>query len=47
VLIMVEAHVLDAWTDPADRARPLFGYAMMLAGFGARLFLFLAGVAAV
>jgi uncharacterized membrane protein len=44
---MVEAHVLDAWTDPADRARPLFGYAMMLAGFGAPLFLFLAGVAAV
>jgi uncharacterized membrane protein len=47
VLIMVEAHVLDAWTLPADRTRPLFGYAMILGGFGAPLFLFLAGVAVV
>ena len=47
VLIMVEAHVLDAWTQPADRTRPLFGYAMILGGFGAPLFLFLAGVAVV
>ena len=31
----------------ADRTRPLFGYAMMLGGFGAPLFLFLAGVALV
>ena len=47
VLIMVEAHVLDAWTQAADRTRPLFGYAMILGGFGAPLFLFLAGVAVV
>lgn len=47
VLIMVEAHVLDAWTLPADRTRPLFGYAMILGGFGAPLFLFLAGIAVV
>ena len=47
VLIMIEAHVLDAWTHAADRTRPLFGYAMMLGGFGAPLFLFLAGVALV
>ena len=47
VLIMIEAHVLDAWTHPADRTRPLFGYAMTLGGFGAPLFLFLAGVAVV
>jgi uncharacterized membrane protein len=47
VLIMIEAHVLDSWTRAADRARPAFGYAMILGGFGAPLFLFLAGVAAV
>ena len=47
VLIMIEAHVLDAWTQAADRTRPLFGYAMILGGFGAPLFLFLAGMAVV
>lgn len=47
VLIMIEAHVLDAWTHPGDRMRPLYGYAMILGGFGAPLFLFLAGVVAV
>jgi uncharacterized membrane protein len=47
VLIMVEAHVLDSWTRAEERARPLFGYAMILGGFGAPLFLFLAGVAVV
>jgi uncharacterized membrane protein len=47
VLIMVEAHVLDSWTAVDDRARPGFGYAMVLGGFGAPLFLFLAGVAVV
>jgi uncharacterized membrane protein len=45
VLIMIAAHVLDAWTSPAERARPAFGYAMILGGFGAPLFLFLAGAA--
>ena len=44
VLIMIEAHVLDSWTRPADRSRPAFGYAMVLGGMGAPLFLFLAGV---
>jgi uncharacterized membrane protein len=47
VLIMVEAHVVDAWTHAADRTRPLFAYAMILGGFGAPLFLFLAGLAVV
>lgn len=47
VLIMIAAHVLDAWTHPADRTRPLYGYAMILGGFGAPLFLFLAGIVAV
>jgi uncharacterized membrane protein len=47
VLIMIEAHALDGWTHAADRARPLFGYAMILGGFGAPLFLFLAGLTGV
>jgi uncharacterized membrane protein len=47
VLIMIEAHVLDAWTRVGDRSRSLFGYAMVVGGFGAPLFLFLAGVAVV
>jgi len=47
VLIMIEAHVLDSWTRPDDRSLPAFGYAMVLGGMGAPLFLFLAGVAAV
>jgi uncharacterized membrane protein len=44
VLVMVEAHVLDGWTRVAERQRPAFGYAMILGGFAAPLFLFLAGV---
>jgi uncharacterized membrane protein len=44
VLIMIEAHVLDSWTRVADRQGPGFFYAMILGGFGAPLFLFLAGV---
>ena len=47
VLIMVEAHVFDSWTRVEDRSRPIFGYAMMVGGFGAPLFLFLAGVAVI
>jgi uncharacterized membrane protein len=47
VLIMIEAHVLDSWTRVADRSHRGFGYAMMLGGLGAPLFLFLAGVAVV
>ena len=47
MLIMIEAHVLDSWTRVADRSHRGFGYAMMLGGMGAPLFLFLAGVAVV
>jgi uncharacterized membrane protein len=47
VLVMIEAHVLDGWTRVAERQRPGFGYAMILGGFGAPLFLFLAGVSLV
>ncbi|MGH2795712.1 MAG: hypothetical protein ACRDKG_15575, partial [Actinomycetota bacterium] len=42
---MIEAHTLDAWTRPADRELRAFGWSLILGGFGAPLFLFLAGVA--
>ena len=45
VLIMIEAHVIDAWTRAADRPSRAFGKSLILGGFGAPLFLFLAGVA--
>lgn len=45
VLIMIEAHVLDSWTRLDERGAPLYGWSMILGGFGAPLFLFLAGLA--
>ena len=45
VLIMIEAHVVDSWTASPDRSTRLFAWAMVLGGFGAPLFLLLAGVA--
>ena len=45
VLVMIEAHVIDAWTREADRHSRAFGKSLILGGFGAPLFLFLAGVA--
>jgi uncharacterized membrane protein len=45
VIIMVEAHVVDAWTRDADRHGAFYMYAVFLAGLAAPLFLFLAGVA--
>jgi uncharacterized membrane protein len=45
VLIMIEAHVLDSWTRLTERASWQFAWSMILGGFGAPLFLFLAGVA--
>jgi len=44
---MIEAHVLDGWTLVAERQRSGFTYAMILGGFAAPLFLFLAGVSLV
>jgi uncharacterized membrane protein len=44
ILIMIEAHVLDAWTLTADRATRAFGWSVILAGFAAPMFLFLAGL---
>ncbi|HYT65927.1 MAG TPA: acyltransferase [Vicinamibacterales bacterium] len=45
VLIMIEAHVIDSWTRVADRRSRAFGESLILGGFAAPLFLFLAGVA--
>jgi uncharacterized membrane protein len=45
VLVMIEAHVFDSWTRVPDRNMTEFAYAMIIGGFGAPLFLFLAGVA--
>jgi uncharacterized membrane protein len=47
ILIMIEAHVLDAWTRPSDRHTLAFGVATILAGFAAPMFLFLAGLSVV
>ncbi|MBZ5556614.1 MAG: acyltransferase [Acidobacteriia bacterium] len=44
VLIMIEAHTLDAWTRAADRRGVWFGDASILGGFAAPMFLWLAGV---
>jgi uncharacterized membrane protein len=44
VLIMIEAHVVDSWTGPPDRGSRAFAWSLILGGFGAPLFLFLAGV---
>jgi uncharacterized membrane protein len=44
VIIMVVAHVTDAWTRLEDRSRDLYGYTVFIAGFAAPLFLFLAGL---
>jgi uncharacterized membrane protein len=43
VLIMIEAHTIDSWTLAPERDRVPFGYAIILGGFGAPIFLFLAG----
>jgi uncharacterized membrane protein len=45
VLIMIEGHTLDSWTRIEDRTREGYQWAIQLAGLGAPLFLFLAGVA--
>ncbi len=44
VLIMIEAHLMDSWTRVPDRQSDVFGWSMILGGFGAPLFLLLAGV---
>jgi uncharacterized membrane protein len=44
VVIMVGWHTLDAWTLPADKLTGAFWYCQLIGGFGAPIFLFLAGV---
>lgn len=44
VLIMIEAHVLDSWTRIDARGSWQYAWAMIVAGFGAPMFLFFAGV---
>jgi uncharacterized membrane protein len=43
VLLMIEAHTVDAWTRIDGRASRAFGDATILGGFAAPLFLWLAG----
>jgi uncharacterized membrane protein len=42
---MIEAHTLDAWTRLDARHNGVYGWAMIVGGFAAPSFLFLAGVA--
>src|SRR5262245_32144334 len=44
VLLMLEAHVIDAWTREADRHSRAYGWSFILGGFAAPVFLFLAGI---
>ena len=44
VLVMIQAHVIDSWTAEPFRQSREFGWAIIVGGFGAPLFLFLAGV---
>ena len=44
VLIMIEAHTLDSWTRLSERQNALYGWAMVVGGFAAPAFLFLAGL---
>jgi uncharacterized membrane protein len=47
VLLMIEAHTIDAWTRVSAKKGPAFRDATILGGFAAPLFLWLAGVAIV
>ena len=44
ILVMIQAHSLDAWTRVQDRSTTGYGWSALIAGFGAPMFLFLAGV---
>ena len=45
VMIMFTAHATDAWTRDADRGTLIYYWRDVLSGFGAPLFLLLAGTA--
>src|SRR5215468_10318238 len=44
VLVMIEAHTSDAWTRPDAKGSVAYALAVMLGGFAAPLFLWLAGL---
>jgi uncharacterized membrane protein len=44
VIVMIEAHAVDAWTRQSDRKTALFGDLTILGGLAAPLFLWLAGL---
>src|SRR5262245_30375590 len=44
VLLMIEAHTMDAWTRPADKGSFAYAVTVILGGFAAPLFLWLAGL---
>ena len=46
VLAMIHTHAFGAWTVREDQTTPLFGFARLIGGFPAPLFLFIGGVAA-
>ena len=45
VLVMIEAHSFDAWMQPQEKTREVYGWLMILGGMAAPAFLFMAGVA--
>jgi uncharacterized membrane protein len=45
VVIMIFAHTMDSWTRRPDKDTWIYGYVVKVAGMGAPLFLFLAGLA--
>lgn len=45
VLIMIEAHTVDSWTQRSLHSTKAFAWAQVVGGFGAPIFLFLAGIA--
>jgi uncharacterized membrane protein len=47
VLLMIEAHTIDAWVRLRDRSAPAYGWATIFGGFAAPMFLWLAGLAVV
>jgi uncharacterized membrane protein len=44
VVIMIEAHTFDSWTAASSREGLTYWYVQLIAGWGAPIFLFLAGV---
>lgn len=44
ILVMIQAHALDSWTRVPDRSTTGYGWSALIAGMGAPMFLFLAGV---